>query len=72
MVTKRGARVTKRAKKVKDLGVTHAKAGKTKGGSPKWIEIKDFSYGASNPTTTGSGTSDREGKVPSVSQIIVK
>jgi len=73
MVTKRGAKATKRTKKVRDLGVTSAKAERTKGGSPNWIEIKDFSWGAANPTTIGSATGGAgAGKTPSVSEIKVK
>jgi len=73
MVTKRGTKATKRAKKVKDLGVTSAKAGQTKGGSPKTIEIMDYSFGATNPTSIGSATGGAgAGKSPSISEIKIK
>jgi len=72
MVTKRGTKATKRAKKVRDLGVTNAKAGKTKGGSPT-IEINSWSFGVTNPPSIGSATSGAgAGKTPSVSEIKVK
>ena len=72
MVAKRSTTAVKRGKKVKDLPVksTSAKQAKgVKGGS--WIELDSFSWGASNPTSVGSGGGAGPGKV-SVGEIKIK
>jgi hypothetical protein len=52
-------------------GVTGAKGTTKSGGKNKSFEIKDFSFGVENPTTTGSAKSGTGAGKSSVSEITV-
>ena len=74
MAAKRGSKTTQRSKKVRDLrlkSVTTRQAKAAKGGSPT-IELKDFSFGAENPTNIGSATQGAGAGKVSLGELHIK